>query len=120
MLLDKFLGKKDNHQLFDYKSHVEIAAIAAGNLEFPISPSTVTMTYQAMVTNGDEVWASPPRRTKMNNTAEIVSMKKKFAEQDRKFKIIFEKLHALASSAQDVQENFNFNNGGGDGTELAV
>ena len=47
-------------------------------------------------------------------------MKKQIAEQDRKFKIIFEKLHALDPAAQDVQENFNFNNGGGDGTDLAL
>jgi formyltetrahydrofolate synthetase len=120
MLLDRFLTIKDNHQIFDYKNHVEIAAIAAAHLGFGISPSTITGTWKAMVLNGEEVWEAPIRKIKSSLVDEIVNMKKKFAEQDRKFKTIFEKLDALASSAQGVQENFNFNNGGGDGTELAI
>ncbi len=120
MLLDRFLGIKDNHQIFDYKNHVEIAAIAASHLGFGVSPSTITGTWKAMILNGDEVWEAPVRKTKLSVTAEIASLKKQIAEQDRKFKIIFEKLHALDPATQDAQENFQFNNGGGDGTELAV
>ena len=120
MLLDRFLGIKDNHQIFDYKNHVEIAAIAASHLGFGVSPSTITGTWKAMILNGDEVWAAPVRKTNLSVTAEIASLKKQLAEQDRKFKIIFEKLHALDPATQDAQENFQFNNGGGDGTELAV
>ena len=120
MLLDRFLGIKDNHQIFDYKNHVEIAAIAASHLGFGVSPSTITGTWKAMILSGDEVWEAPVRKTKLSVTAEIASLKKQIAEQDRKFKIIFEKLHALDPATQDAQENFQFNNGGGDGTELAV
>ena len=120
MLLDRFLGIKDNHQIFDYKNHVEIAAIAASHLALGVSPSTITGTWKAMILNGDEVWEAPVRKTKLSVTAEIASLKKQIAEQDRKFKIIFEKLHALDPATQDAQENFQFNNGGGDGTELAV
>ena len=119
MLLDRFLGIKDNHQIFDYKNHVEIAAIAAAHLGFGVSPSTITGTWKAMILNGEEVWEAPIRKTKPSLTAEIAGMKKQIAEQDRKFKIVFEKLHAL-DPTQDVQENFKFNNGGGDGTELAL
>ena len=119
MLLDRFLGIKDNHQIFDYKNHVEIAAIAAAHLGFGVSPSTITGTWKAMILNGEEVWEAPIRKTKPSLTAEIAGMKKQIAEQDRKFKIVFEKLHALDPN-QNVQEDFKFNNGGGDGTELAL
>ena len=120
MLLDRFLGIKDNHQIFDYKNHVEIAAIAAGHLGFGVSPSTITGTWKAMILNGEEVWEAPIRKTKLSLTAEVAGLKKQNAEHLQKFKIIFEKLHALDPAAQDVQENFKFNNGGGDGTELAL
>lgn len=120
MLLDRFLTLKDNHQIFDYKNHVEIAAIAAAHLGFGVSPSTITGTWKAMILNGEEVWEGPIRKIKTSLVDEVVALKKQNAEQDRKIKIVFEKLHALASSAQGVQENFNFNNGGGDGTELAL
>ena len=119
MLLDRFLGIKDNHQIFDYKNHVEIAAIAAGHLGFGVSPSTITGTWKAMIMNGEEVWEAPIRKTKLSLTAEVAGLKKQNAEHLQKFKIIFEKLHALGPN-QKVQEDFKFNNGGGDGTELAL
>jgi len=119
MLLDRFLGIKDNHQIFDYKNHVEIAAIAAAHLGFGVSPSTITGTWKAMILNGEEVWEAPLRKIKTSLVAEVAGMKKQIAEQDRKFKIVFEKLHAL-DPTQDIQEDFKFNNGGGDGTELAL
>ena len=119
MLLDRFLGIKDNHQIFDYKNHVEIAAIAAGHLGFGVSPSTITGTWKAMILNGEEVWEAPIRKTKLSLTAEVAGLKKQNAEHLQKFKIIFEKLHALDPN-QNVQEDFKFNNGGGDGTELAL
>jgi hypothetical protein len=119
MLLDRFLGIKDNHQIFDYKNHVEIATIAAGHLGFGVSPSTITGTWKAMILNGEEVWEAPIRKTKLSLTAEVAGLKKQNAEHLQKFKIIFEKLHALDPN-QNAQEDFKFNNGGGDGTELAV
>ena len=119
MLLDRFLGIKDNHQIFDYKNHVEIAAIAAAHLGFGVSPSTITGTWKAMILNGEEVWEAPLRKIKTSLVAEVAGMKKQIAEQDRKFKIVFEKLHAL-DPTQDIQEDFKFNNGGGDGTELSL
>jgi hypothetical protein len=119
MLLDRFLTIKDNHQIFDYKNHVEIAAIAAAHLGFGISPSTITGTWKAMVLNGEEVWEAPIRKIKTSLVDEIAGLKKQNAEHLRKFKIIFEKLHNLDPN-QNFQEAFPFNNGGGDGTELAI
>ena len=127
MRLDNYLGDKENFPILDYKTYEEIAEIAAEHLEFPISPSTVRGIRNQKIECGFDVWEVPLRKAKLNHSeklnilaAEMAALKKQIAEQDRKFKIIFEKLHALASSAQDVQENFNFNNGGGDGTDLAL
>ena len=127
MLLDNYLGDKNNFPILDYKTYENIAEIAAEHLEFPISPSTVRGIWNQKIECGFDVWKAPLRKAKLNHSeklnilaAEMAILKKQNAEQDRKFKIIFEKLHALGSSAQDVQENFNFNNGGGDGTELVV
>ena len=123
MLLDKFLANKENHAIFDFKSHVEIAAIAAGNLKFPISPSTITMTWRAMVMNNDEVWAAPHRKRNLSVRDEMESMKEESQEhrmeQDRKFKKIIEILDTLSTAAVR-QESFQFNNGGGNGTELSI
>mgnify|MGYP005831689813 CR=1 FL=1 len=120
MLLDNYLGDKENFPIFDYKTYEEIADIAAEHFEFPLSPSTVRGIRNQKIECGFDVWEAPLRKIKTSLVAEVAGMKKQIAEQDRKFKIIFEKLHALDPAAQDVQENFNFNNGGGDGTDLAL
>lgn len=127
MRLDNYLGDKNNFPILDYKTYENIAEIAAEHLEFPISPSTVRAIWNQKIECGFDVWKAPLRKAKLNHSeklnilaAEMAILKKQNAEHLRTFKIIFEKLHALGSSAQDVQENFNFNNGGGDGTELVV
>jgi len=120
MRLDNYLGDKENFPILDYKTYEEIADIAAEHFEFPLSPSTVRGIRNQKIECGFDVWEAPLRKIKTSLVAEVAGMKKQIAEQDRKFKIIFEKLHALDPAAQDVQENFNFNNGGGDGTDLAL
>ena len=119
MMLDSYLGDKENFPILDYKTYEEIAEIAAEHFEFPISPSTVRGIRNQKILCGFDVWEGPKRKEKLNLAAVNAEMKKQFAEQDRKFKTIFEKLHALDPN-QNVQENFQFNNGGGDGTELSV
>ena len=126
MLLDKFLGKKDNHQLFDFKSHVEIAAIAAGDLEFPISPSTVTMTWKAMILNGEEVWEAPIRKTKLSFTDEIAGLKKQNAEQETLITRLYARVIEIEKYMEEekeytvLAEEFDRKQGGGNGTALAV
>ena len=120
MLLDDYLGNKENFPILDYKTYEEIAEIAAEHFEFPISPSTVRGIRNQKIECGFDVWEAPLRKIKTSLVAEVAGLKKQNAEHLRKFKIIFEKLHALDPAAQDAQENFKFNNGGGDGTELAV
>jgi hypothetical protein len=126
MMLDDYLGNKDNFPILDYKTYEEIAEIAAEHLEFPISPSTVRGIRNQKIECGFDVWKAPLRKAKLNHSeklnilaAEMAGFKKQITEQDRKFKIIFEKLHALDPN-QNVQEDFKFNNGGGDGTDLAL
>ena len=120
MLLDSYLGDKENFPILDYKTYEEIAEIAAEHFEFPISPSTVRGIRNQKIECGFDVWEAPLRKIKTSLVAEVAGLKKQNAEHLQKFKIIFEKLHALDPAAQDVQENFKFNNGGGDGTELAL
>ena len=126
MLLDKFLGKKDNHQLFDFKSHVEIAAIAAGDLEFPISPSTVTMTWKAMILNGEEVWEAPIRKTKLSFTDEIAGLKKQNAEQETLITRLYARVIEIEKYMEEEKEytvlveEFDRKQGGGNGTALAL
>ena len=120
MLLDDYLGNKENFPILDYKTYEEIAEIAAEHFEFPVSPSTVRGIRNQKIECGFDVWEAPLRKIKTSLVAEVAGLKKQNAEHLQKFKIIFEKLHALDPSTQDVQENFKFNNGGGDGTELAL
>ncbi len=119
MKLDSYLGDKDNFPLFNYKTYEEIAEIAAEHHEFPISPSTIRGIRNQMIGCGFDVWEGPKRKEKLNLAAVNAEMKKQFAEQDRKFKKIFEKLQSL-SEAANLQESFPFNNGGGNGTELSL
>ena len=119
MRLDNYLGDKEIFPILDYKTYEEIAAIAAEHLEFPISPSTVRGIRNQKIECGFDVWEAPLRRIKTDLAAEVAALKKQNAEHLRTFKIIFEKLHALDPN-QNAQEDFKFNNGGGDGTELAV
>ena len=123
MLLDDYLSNNENFPIFDYKNYTEIAEIAAEHLGFEISQSTVRGVWKQLIGNNKDVWESPLRKRKLSVRDEILNMKEHhkehLIEQDRKFKIIFEKLHALSSN-QNLQESFPFNNGGGDGAELVV
>ena len=117
MLLTVYLGDQENFPIFNLKTHQEIAEIAAENLGFEISQSTVRGIWQARIENNFEVWQAPLRKKKMSQSEEIAGLKKIAAEQDQKIKIIFRKLHELSQS-ENPQESFHFNNGGGDGAQL--
>ena len=125
MLLDKFLGDKDKHPFFDFKSHVEIAAIAAGDLEFPISPSTVAMTRKAMILNGEEVWRAPERK-KLSFTAEVAGLKKQNAEQESLITRLYARVTEIEKYMEEekeytvLAEEFDRKQGGGNGTALAL
>ena len=126
MLLTVYLGDQENFPIFNLKTHQEIAEIAAENLGFEISQSTVRGIWQARIENNFEVWQAPLRKKKMSVADEIAGLKEIIKEQDQKFKIIFRKLHELSQSENpnfqerlnSRMENFHFNNGGGDGAEL--
>jgi hypothetical protein len=118
-LLD-FLGNTDNFPIFDRKTFQEIADIAAVDLEFEISQSTVRGIWHARKENNLPVWEAPERKKKMSVAEEIAGLKEVIKEQDKKFKTVFRRLHELsqATAPRDDQESFHFNNGGGDGAEL--
>ncbi len=132
MRLEDFLGNTDNFPIFDRKSFQEIADIAAEDLEFEISQSTVRGIWHARKENNLPVWEAPERKKKMSVAKEIAALKEVIKEQDKKFKIIFRKLHEDTdgrfeiifrklqelSQSENPQESFHFNNGGGDGAEL--
>ena len=126
MRLEDFLGNTDNFPIFDRKSFQEIADIAAEDLEFEISQSTVRGIWHARKENNLPVWEAPARKKKRSVADEIAALKEVIKEQDKKFKIIFRKLHELSQSENpnfqerlnSRMENFHFNNGGGDGAQL--
>jgi len=82
MLLDNFLGDKDNFPLFDYKTYEEIAEIAAEDLKFKISQSTVRGNRKDRILNGFDVWEAPIRKIKPGNAADVAGIKKKIVEHD--------------------------------------
>ena len=101
-LLDNFL--RENTKTLNGKRPETIAKVCSTALGFEISPSTIKSIRKAMIFAGIEVWEEAPRgeqKAGLNlhalrrfNDLEQ-RMDKQFAEQDRKFKTIFEKLHIL-------------------------
>ncbi len=94
-ILDIFL--RENVEKCQQKSPEEIAKMCASELGFEISPSTISNTRKAMISAGVEVWEDPPRKKLTTVEKEIIGLKKQVAEQDKKFAIVFAKLHALTN-----------------------
>lgn len=101
-ILDAFL--RENIKTFDHKKPEKIARVCGKALGFEISPSTIISIRKAMVAAGLDVWEEAPRG-KQKGGLNLHALRRfneleqrmdtQFAEQDRKFKNIFEKLHIL-------------------------
>jgi hypothetical protein len=101
-ILDKFL--RENIEILNGKTPEKIARLCGKELEFGISPSTIKNTRKAMLAAGMEVWEEPSKEERKRNTqkSKVAALEKRmemqFVEQDKKFKIVFEKLHTLSLS----------------------
>ncbi len=98
-LLDNFL--RENTKTLNGKRPETIAKVCSTALGFEISPSTIKSIRRAMIFAGIEVWEEAPR-TSRSTSGKITKLQKELqnqiAEQDRKFKVVFERLHAIESS----------------------
>ena len=99
-ILDMHL--RDNIEKFNLKGPKEIAEICSHNLGFDISPSTILTTRNAMLAAGVPVWEPELKRKYKTIKAEVEALKRDvarqasvIAEQDKKFAVVFAKLHAL-------------------------
>ena len=97
--LDIFL--RENIEKCQQKTPEEIAKICAEELGFEISPSTILTTRKAMISAGVEIWEDPPRKKLTSVEKEIIGLKNQVAEQDKKFAIVFAKLHALTNLSSE-------------------
>ncbi len=100
--LDKYL--RENTETLNGETPEKIARLCGKELGFEISPSTIKNTRKAMVAAEMEVWEEPSKEERKRNTqkSKVAALEKRMemqlAEQDKKFKIVFEKLHALSLS----------------------
>ena len=98
--LDKYL--RENIEILNGKTPEKIARLCGKELEFGISPSTIKNTRKAMLAAGMEVWEEPSKEERKRNTqkSKVAALEKRMemqsVEQDKKFKIVFEKLHTLS------------------------
>lgn len=98
-ILDIFL--RENIEKCQQKTPEEIAKMCGDELGFEISPSTISNTRKAMFFAGVEVWSDPPRKKMTSVEKEIEGLKNQIAEQDKKFAIVFSKLHALTNLSSE-------------------
>ena len=99
-ILDAFI--KDNLETLNRKKPEKIARVCGTALGFEISPSTIVSIRKAMLAAGLDVWEEAPRSKENKGLFVKVAalekqMEAQLAEQDRKFKIVFEKLHDLTN-----------------------
>jgi hypothetical protein len=99
-ILDTFI--KENLVTLNRKKPEKIARVCGTALGFEISPSTIINIRKAMVAAGLEVWEEAPRSKENKGLfVKVAALEKQLevqlAEQDRKFKIVFEKLHDIAN-----------------------
>jgi len=99
-ILDTFI--KENLETLNRKKPEKIARVCGTALGFEISPSTIINIRKAMVAAGLEVWEEAPRSKENKGLfVKVAALEKQMevqlAEQDRKFKIVFEKLHDIAN-----------------------
>jgi hypothetical protein len=107
-ILDMHL--RENIEKFNHKGAKDIAKICSQDLGFDISPSTIINTRNAMVSAGVPVWEPELKRKHKSLRADVEDLKKQVAkqvsvivEQDKKFAVVFAKLHALTVySGNDV------------------
>ena len=93
--LDKYL--RENIEILNGKTPEKIARLCGKELEFGISPSTIKNTRKAMLAAGMEVWEGPSKEERKSKVAALEKrMEMQSVEQDKKFKIVFEKLHTLS------------------------
>ena len=112
-ILDAFI--KDNLETLNRKKPEKIARVCGTALGFEISPSTIVSIRKAMVAAGLDVWEEAPRSKEnkglfLKVAALEKQMEVQLAEQDRKFKIVFEKLHEL-TGLQNLAEGEPISNG---------
>ena len=98
-ILDAFI--KDNLETLNKKKPEKIARVCGTALGFEISPSTIVSIRRAMVAAGLDVWEEAPRSKENKGLfTKLAALEKQMevqlAEQDKKFKIVFEKLRDLA------------------------
>jgi hypothetical protein len=99
-ILDAFL--RENTKILDRKKPEKIARVCGTALGFDISPSTIIGIRKAMIAAGLDVWEEAPRAKENKGLfVKVAALEKQMevqlAEQDRKFKIVFEKLHDMAN-----------------------
>ena len=126
MLLDSYLGDKENFPILDYKTYEEIAEIAAEHFEFPISPSTVRGIRNQKIECGFDVWEVPLRKIKTSLVAEVAGLKKQNAEQESLITRLYARVSEIEKYMEEEKEytvlveEFDRKQGGGNGTALAV
>jgi len=101
-ILDAFI--KENLETLNKKKPEKIARVCGTALGFEISPSTIVSIRRAMVAAGLDVREEAPRSKEnkglfLKVAALEKQMEVQLAEQDRKFKIVFEKLHELTNGS---------------------
>tara|TARA_B100000953_G_C18030250_1_gene422883 strand:+ start:83 stop:475 length:393 start_codon:yes stop_codon:yes gene_type:complete len=106
-ILDTFI--KENLETLNRKKPDKIARVATVALGFEISPSTIISIRKAMIAAGLEVWEEAPRSKENKGLfLKVAALEKQMeiqlAEQDRKFKIVFEKLHDLTNGGNGVDK----------------
>lgn len=98
-ILDAFI--KENIETLNKKKPEKIARVCGTALGFEISPSTIVSIRRAMVAAGLDVWEEAPRSKENKGLfVKLAALEKQMAvqlaEQDKKFKIVFDKLHTLS------------------------
>ena len=112
-ILDNFL--RENIETLNKKTPEKIARMCEKELGFEISPSTIKNTRKAMAAAGLEVWEFAPRggRSNCRLAAKVnellgkqAGLEKLRAEQDKKFAVVFAKLHALHALTVKEDEDY--------------
>ena len=110
-ILDAFI--KENLETLNKKKPEKIARVCGTALGFEISPSTIINIRKAMVAAGLDVWEEAPRSKENKGLfVKVAALEKQMevqlAEQDRKFKIVFEKLHDMANGNANGEDKIPF------------
>ena len=88
---------RENIEKYNGKDPKEISGICSQDLGFDISHSTIITTRNAMVLAGVPVWEPEEKRKYSTIKSKVDRLESQVAEQDRKFSVVFAKLHALSN-----------------------